>query len=742
MSIHFDPAEGRFALLTRETAYHMQLGPLGHLLHLYYGRRTEGSFARLYPPRDCGFSPNPEGLTEGRGWSLDTQPQEYSGSNCGDFRLRSIELETGRGVRGADLRYARHRIEGGKYAIPGLPAAFDGEGEAETLSVTLADPAAGLEVELRYGVFPQRDVICRSARIVNTGDGPLCLEKAASACLDLPFGDWDLLAFHGRHAMERNVERQRLRHGVQTLYSRRGASSHQMNPFAILCARGADEDHGDCLGAMLVWSGGFRMDVELDQAGSVRLVAGIQSEGFRWTLEPGEAFETPELLLAFSHAGLTRLSHLFHRFLLRDLIHDRALSGPRPVLLNSWEAAYMDFDTASLLRIARGAKDLGADLFVLDDGWFGHRKDDHSSLGDWTVNEAKLPGGLAPLIEGVRALGMDFGLWVEPEMVSPDSELYRAHPDWAFTVPGRAPTLGRDQLVLDLGRREVRDWVFETLAGLLRSHPIAYLKWDANRQLTDVYASDLPPERQGEAAHRYMLGLYEVLGRLNDAFPELLIEGCAGGGGRFDAGMLYYCPQIWCSDNTDALARLRIQYGTSFGYPPAAMGAHLSAIPNHQTGRSAPLGTRAAVAMAGTFGFELDPARLTVAERAEVRDWTARFRRYDRLLREGDYYRITAPGDERGFTAWETVSGDRTEALLTVVLTDPEANPRPLWLRIKGIDPARRYRLEERVFFGCARAPAADEVREFTGGELLYGGMTLPQLFGDCPGALLHFRAL
>ena len=736
MSIVFDREKNTFTLTTKNTCYQMQIGPLGYLLHLYFGQKAAGCFDYLHLPRDCGFSANPYEIQDERGWSLDTMPQEYSGANGADFRLSSVDAETERGQRGADLRYVRHEIRAGKYALSGLPTAFDRAEECETLSVTLRDAASGLEVELLYGVFAEKDMITRCARIRNGGAGTIRLQKAASMCLDLPFGEWELVHFHGRHTLERQFERRELMNGIQTVASKRGASSHQHNPFVILCEAGTNEDTGLCYGVMPVYSGSHRTDIELDQSGSVRVVTGINSEGFSWLLAPGQCFETPEVLLTCSAAGFAPLSHIYHSFIRENICRKYVPLAERPILLNSWEAMYFDFDEDKLLGLARETKALGVDMLVIDDGWFGHRDDDHSSLGDWFPNTHKLPHGFDTLLRKIADMGLKIGLWVEPEMVSEDSELFRAHPDWALRVPGRSPAIGRSQMVLDLSRHEIVDWLFETLAKLLGELPISYIKWDMNRHLTDLYSAALPPDRQGELSHRYVLGLYDLLNRLTAAFPNVLFEGCAGGGGRFDAGMLAYCPQIWCSDNTDPVARLSIQYGTSFGYPISAVGAHVSTAPNHQTGRTTPFGTRAVVAMSGTFGYELNPAKLTTEEKAAIRHQLARFRSLRMLIGEGDYYRLTQPGKGR-FTAWEQVSPDRTAALLSLVLTEPEANPRPLHLKLKGLDPNALYELVSADFYGCSASMPAYRL---TGAALMYAGVTLPILLGDTPSAQLVWK--
>ncbi|MCD7918843.1 MAG: alpha-galactosidase [Clostridiales bacterium] len=742
MSISFQEKERIFTLQTHNTTYQMQIDPLGYLCHLYYGPRTTGSLGHLYRPADFGFSPNPYASRYAPQHSLDTMPQEYTGCNTGDFRVSCLTVSREDGACGAAFRYVSHAILPGKYAVEGMPSAFAGDGEAETLTVTLADEVTGLELELYYGVFAGRDVITRAARLRNGGTAALTLDRAASLCLDFPFGDWDLIHFQGRHNMERQATRVPLTGGIQTVSSRRGASSHQHNPFVILARRGATEEHGDCCGLMLVYSGSHRTDVERDQTGGTRVVMGIQDEMFRWTLAPGQSFQTPEVLLTFSHQGLGQLSRNYHRFLRENLCRSPWAKRRRPVLINNWEATYFDFDTEKIVSIARQASALGVELLVLDDGWFGSRNDENRGLGDWFVNEEKLPGGLDALITAVNGLGMQFGLWVEPEMVNEDSDLYRAHPDWALTLPGRAPTMGRNQLVLDMGRADVVDYLYQRLSDLLSAHNIAYIKWDMNRSLTDVYSRALPPERQGEAAHRYVLGVYDLLERLTARFPEVLLEGCAGGGGRFDAGMLAYCPQIWCSDDTDAVERLAIQYGTSFGYPVSAMGAHVSACPNHQTGRTVPLDTRAVVAMHGTFGYELDLNLLTEAEKAAVRRQIERFHRYYDLIQWGDYYRLSDCTQTSDYAAWQTVSPDRGEALVSVVIPHVRATTPLIHLRFRGLDEDGVYRVTEFAAFhsGDSGLAAQEEGKEYTGGALMYGGFVLPRLYGDCPSVQIHLE--
>ena len=721
MSIRIDHETGLITLHTLHTSYQMWADGQGVVHHLYYGPAIGGSDLRgLEFYSDCGFSPQPAGMDRQRDYSLDTLCQEYTGSGVGDYRIGCLRLAGPDGGRAADLRFVSAEAVPGKYALPGLPAACAEDGACETLRLKLRDAVHGLAVTLLYGVFAQADVITRAALLENEGSGPIRLDKAASACLDLPFGPWELIHFHGRHCMERQPERVPLSHNIQTLRSARGASSHQHNPFAILAAPHTTEEAGECLGAMLVWSGNFKIECEVSQMQSTRLVAGVSDDDFSWTLEPGGQFAAPEVLFCYSDQGLSELSARYHRFLQRHIIRSPWRDKPRPILINNWEATYMDFDAQRIWDIARQARDLGVEMLVLDDGWFGERSDDSSGLGDWQFNEKKLGCTFDQLIGRVREMGLLFGLWIEPEMVCANTALYAAHPDWALSIPGRAPATGRSQLVLDMGRPDVVDYLYNLFHRLLAEHDIAYIKWDMNRNLTDVYSRALPPERQGEAAYRYMLGLYSLLDRLTRDFPQVLFEGCAGGGGRFDAGMLCYCPQIWCSDDTDAIHRIKIQYGTSFGYPPCAMGSHISASPNHQTGRSTLLSTRAVVAMAGTFGYELDLQKLTADEKEMVKAQIVRYKQLQPLLLEGRCERLTDAVTDTCFTAWQFTAPDRSRAAVSVVVIDPQANPWPIHIRLRGLDPQALYHesLTERVYTGAA---------------LCHAGLTLPIMQGDYP---------
>ncbi|MBQ8092710.1 MAG: alpha-galactosidase, partial [Clostridia bacterium] len=487
-------------------------------------------------------------------------------------------------------------------------------------------------------------------------------------------------------------------------------------------------------------------EIERDQLNQIRIVTGISPDMFSWRLEPGESFEAPEVILSYTGEGFEALSHTLHRFMRRQLLPKRWQGKRRPVLINNWEATYFDFTTDKIVGLAETAKQLGIELLVLDDGWFGTRNSDNTGLGDWQVNETKLPGGLKPLIDSVRAKGLGFGIWIEPEMVNEDSALYKAHPDWALTVPGRVPAMSRNQLVLDMGNPEVRDYLFGIFSDLLRSYPICYVKWDMNRHMTDVYSHCMPSRQQGEVFHRNILGVYDLADRLTKAFPDVLWEGCSGGGGRFDAGMLHYFPQIWLSDNTDAIDRLDIQYGSSFAYPGSTISAHVSACPNHQSGRTVPIGTRALVAMTGAFGYELDPAILTDEEKAAIPMQIERYKRYAHLFLDGDYYRLAYSGDNGYYTAWSYVSEDKREALVSVVVTRTRANYPGAYLKLRGLDPSASYRLDEVIYEGVGHAAelqqesgSQSEKKCFKGSTLLHAGYVLPQLSGDYPGMQLHF---
>ncbi|MBQ6515378.1 MAG: alpha-galactosidase [Clostridia bacterium] len=723
MSIRIDEKSRLFSLETAHTLYQIKADEMGVLLHLWYGPRTDADMSYRIRTANRGFCGNPYEAQDRMDYSLDTLPQEYSGSGVGDYRSSSVEAESAGGSMSVDWRYSGYRLLKGKEKPEGLPG-VRGNADTEGLEIVLEDKANGLAAHLSYWLFEPYDVIVRSVRIENRGGEAVILTKAASLCADLPYGRKQVMHFYGRWAAERNPERVTIPAGGRLAFeSRRGMTSHQSNPFIILCDPETTERQGDCAGVMLMYSGNHLEEVSSDQVGSTRVICGIHPEGFRWKLAPGESFQTPEAILSFSAEGLNALSRNYHRLIRDEVIPARWRGTKKPVLVNSWEACYFDFNAEKLLKLARNAAALGMEMLVLDDGWFGKRNDDTNSLGDWTCNEEKLGCSLKELSEKIHAEGLKFGLWFEPEMISLDSDLYRAHPDWALTDPGRDPMVSRHQLVLDMGREEVQDYLFDSISAILKGAKIEYVKWDFNRSVANVYSRALPSDRQGETAHRFMLGTYRLLERLTEAFPDVMIEGCSGGGGRFDAGMLYYCPQIWCSDNTDAVERLEIQKGTSYGYPVCTMGAHVSACPNHQTGRTVPFATRGIVAQSGTFGYELDPAKLTEDEKKAVKEQIAAFHRYEDLIEQGDYYRLDE--GEKDYTAWMFVSPDKGEALVSAVATHVRANAPFPFIRLQGLDPEKTYLRKETG-------------ERLTGAALTQGGISLPQFQGDYPSVQIH----
>lgn len=707
MAIIYNPNSKIFTLHTAHSTYQMKVDTLGYLLHLYYGDRSSGSMDYLLTYADRGFSGNPYAAGADRTYSLDALPQEFPTLGTGDYRNIALDIKGDNGVEGVNLLYKRHEIRKGKYALNGLPAVWAKEEEAQTLEIVLADEAAQVEVHLLYGVLEEADVITRSVVIKNVGTGSVTIEKASAACLDFVSGDYDVLRFYGRHAMERNLERTPLGHGTICFGSRRGTSSHQYNPAVILAEHGATEDSGACYGMLMVYSGNFLCEAEKDQFEQTRLLMGLNEELFSYPLAAGETFTVPEVILSYSANGLSELSQQYHKCIRDHVCRSKYVHESRPVLINSWEAAYFDFTGDTIVDLAKEAASLGIDMVVMDDGWFGKRNDDNSSLGDWQVNEQKLGGSLAQLIDRVHEQGVKFGIWIEPEMVNEDSDLYRAHPDWAIQIPGRKPIRSRNQLLLDFSRKEVRDQVFEQICAVLDQGQIDYVKWDMNRSMADVYAGNL--------TYDYVLGVYDFMERLTSRYPDLLLEGCSGGGGRFDAGMLYYSPQIWCSDNTDAINRTRIQYGTSFFYPVSAVGAHVSAVPNHQTGRVTNLNTRGVTAMAGTFGYELNPALLSEEEKQTIREQIQTYKKYERLINEGTYWRLSNPFEDE-VSAWMSVSREQDRALVSVVRLVSEANPATVYIRLRGLKPDAVY-LEEnsgKQYFGAALMAVGIPLPAFT----------------------------
>ena len=676
--------------------FHLHNGRVSYVIRVY----DDGSLGGVHfgqplaPGRSYGHVP-PSAF---RGFSNrvgEAVPLEYPTAGTGDWRVPAVAVELADGSTVIDLDYRSHTITRGKPPIPGLPSTYvEGDAEADTLEITLADEASGLEIVVRYTIFRDLPLIARGALVRNSGRETIRLAAAMSASLDLADADWDFVHLSGAWARERHIHVRRLEPGRQSVGSGHGASGHQQSPFIALKRAATTETDGEVFGFSLVYSGNCLAEAEVDQASTSRVRIGVNPEGFGWRLEPREEFATPEAVLGYSATGLGTLSDAYHRLYRERLARGVWRDRDRPVLINNWEATYFGFDADKLVEIASAARDLGIELFVLDDGWFGKRDDDTTSLGDWFVDRRKLPDGIEGVARRIESLGMKFGLWIEPEMISEQSELFRAHPDWAIGVPGRPRTESRQQLVLDMSRPEIVDHLFGVLSDVLGSAPISYVKWDMNRNITEPYSPGLPPDRQGEFFHRYMLGVYSLYQRLTAAFPDILFESCAGGGGRFDPGLLAYAPQGWTSDDTDAVERLRIQWGTSLVYPLSSMGAHVSAVPNHQLGRVTPIATRAAVAFFGVFGYELDPTALTDGERREVADQVAFYKQHRATFQRGRFIRLVSPfGDDGNETAWMVVSSDGAQAIVGYyhVLNRPEA-PAPR-LRLRGLESAASYRV-------------------------------------------------
>ncbi len=718
MSIIFDESTHSFHLQAGNTSYILQVYKEGYLAHLYWGRkiRKPAVDEMLVLRSRCSFSPNPDPMDTM--FSLDTFPQEYPAYGNTDFRTPAYSLQLENGSTITDLRYESHEIFKGKPMLSGLPATYvESEDEAQTLELVMRDSLTRLKVVLSYTAFENQDVITRSARFINEGNTKLKLLRALSMSVDFGENDYDFMNLSGAWTRERHIERNPLSTGNKSIESRRGASSHQHNPFIALLSKDATEDHGEVYGFSLVYSGNFLAQAEIDQYQTTRVSIGINPFDFSWLLEPKEEFQTPEVVMVYSSGGIGEMSRTYHKLYRTRLCRGEFRDTVRPVLVNNWEATYFDFNAEKIEAIAKVGKELGIELFVLDDGWFGKRDNDKSSLGDWGVDTKKLPNGINDLATRVNNIGLEFGLWFEPEMVSPDSDLYRAHPDWCIHVPNRTRSEGRNQLVLDLSREEVCNYIISTVGSILKSAPISYVKWDMNRNMTEIGSPSLIAERQRETAHRYMLGLYKVMDSITKAFPKVLFESCSGGGGRFDPGLLFYMPQTWTSDNTDAVERLKIQYGTSIVYPVSTMGAHVSAVPNHQVNRNTSLKMRGDVAMCGNFGYELDLTRFSEEEKEAVKLQIAEYKQLRQLIQYGEMYRLLSPfeGNE---SSWMFVSEDKTEALVTYfrVLAVPNAPIRKL--KLKGLKRDMEYSITQKK-------------NSFGGDELMYCGIEIPDLIGD-----------
>lgn len=692
MNIVFHENSSTFHLYNDTISYIMTVLENGHLGQLYCGKRIHDreDFSYLLekasrPMTSCIYEND-------RTFSLEHIKQEFPVYGSTDYRHPMTEVLQPNGSRISDFRYQNHRISAGKPKLPGLPATYtEQDCEAMTLTICLKDGLTGILAELSYTIFAEGGILARSVRFVNEGSESFHLTAAMSLCLDLPDHDYEWLQLSGCWARERHIKQRPLIQGITAIDSMRGNSSHEQNPFMVLKRPTADERQGEVIGISLIYSGNFLIQAEVDAHDTTRVLAGIHPSGFDWKLEAGETFQTPEAVLVYSDRGLNGMSQTFHKLYQKRLARGYWRDRPRPILNNNWEATYFDFTEDRLVEIASKAKECGVELFVLDDGWFGSRCNDHAGLGDWVANPDRLPNGIFGLADRIEALGMKFGLWFEPEMVNKDSDLYRAHPDWILAAPGRHPSQGRYQYVLDFSRKEIVDHIYQMMAKLLREAKISYVKWDMNRSITECYSPALPADRQGEVFHRYILGVYDLYERLTSEFPHVLFESCASGGGRFDPGMLYYAPQGWASDDSDAVERLKIQYGTSLCYPVSSIGSHVSVAPNHQVFRNTPLHTRANVAYFGTFGYELDLNKLTAEEIEQVKQQICFMKQYRALLQYGSFYRLKSPfeGNE---TVWMTVSEDQKTAIVGWYRVLNQVNAAYTRVRLEGLNPDFCYR--------------------------------------------------
>lgn len=733
INIFYNEKDKAFKLRANNTDYMMKVCEEGYLAHVYYGNKVpDEDLTYLLRLDESPFTPATN--DRDRASFMDTLPFEYPCFGLGDYRESAFKIMDANGMSTCDLRYVSHKMYEGKPKLEGLPATFaTEESGCSTLEITMYDKYADIEVVLIYTAFDKLDVITRSAVITNKSEKPFKITRALSACVDFDTDKMDMITLNGSWARERAVERCRLHHGKQLVDSCRGESSHQNNPFVALCDNNADEDKGEVFGFNFVYSGNFYAQAEVTQHKKTRFLMGINPLDFQWLLEKGESFTCPEVVMVHSDEGIGKMSRTFHDLYRNNLIRGEYKDKRRPILINNWEATYFNFDTEKLIDIAKEASKLGIEMLVMDDGWFGHRDSDNSSLGDWFVYEKKLKGGLKYLVDEVNKLGMKFGIWFEPEMISPDSELYKAHSDWAIQIKGRPLTLCREQYVLDYSRKEVRDHVYGMMKKILDSANIEYIKWDMNRQLTEVGSATLPAERQRELWHRYVLGVYDLMDRLTTDYPHILLENCSGGGARFDPGMLYYSPQIWCSDDTDAIERLKIQHGTSMCYPCSAMGAHVSDCPNHTVGRNTPFKTRGHVAMVGTFGYELDVTRIPQEDRDAIPAQIEEFNKFNKLVRTGDHYRIGNMFEDNTWDAWEFVAKDKSEALFEFVQVLGRPNERSRRIKLKGLEADAYYYEEnepDKKISGAALMNAGINIAKMWNGDGLYG---------DFCSKILHF---
>ncbi|HGF7244164.1 TPA: alpha-galactosidase, partial [Enterococcus faecium] len=670
----------------QEISYIFKISEDGKLLHLYYGENLpDNDYSHLIEMhhRPMTTYRNENDLL----YSLEHLKQEFPEYGTTDFRHPAISLLQKNGSRLSDFVYQGYEVEEGKPKLEGLPATYvDNNDESKTLKVYILDSVTNVQVELLYTIYRDYPVITRSARVMNKGKDIQIIENISSLSLDLPDANYEWQQLSGAWGRERTIKSRTLQQGIQSIESTRGISSHQHNPFVTLKRKNTDENQGEAIGAALVYSGNFLIQAEVDTWDVTRLQVGINPFGFNWKLNPGEIFTAPEAILVYSSKGLNAMSQTFHQLFRKRLARGKWREKDRPVLINNWEATYFDFDEEKLVNIAKKAFDVGIELFVLDDGWFGERENDCAGLGDWHVNPKRLPRGIGSLSEKIRSFGMKFGLWFEPEMVNKDSELYRTHPNWIISTPNRKPNHGRNQYVLNFGLDEVVENIFDQMCKIIDESNLDYIKWDMNRPLTDVFDSHLLADQQGEVFHRYVLGVYRLYEKLITKYPNILFESCSSGGGRFDPGMLHYAPQAWASDDSDAIERLKIQYGTSMLYPLSSIGAHVSIVPNHQTNRITPIKTRGNVAFFGAFGYELDLNELSEGDLRIVKEQIAFYKKYRTIIHNGTFYRLLSPFDDDNQTAWMVVSHDKKTAIVAHYKTLNEVNAPYRRLKLKGLD--------------------------------------------------------
>ncbi len=690
--IYFDKESGGFILSGKNYSYAMFVNKAGYLQHLYYGKRIEaGDLAFLIKAHGENLSPNPEDINADM--ATDCMPSECGSFGRGDFRSATVIVKCNDGAAMSRFKYVKHAIYGGVLPLLGMPCIRKAD---QTLTVTLKDDFSDTEIDLNYSVSENSDILVRNAVIRNTGKIAANIKKAFSFCTELPdlCGTYSALRLAGAWASERKPVITELAEGTLRIESTHGYSSHQMNPFMGLLCENCNETQGECYGFNLLYSGSFAITAEVSSNKSVRVQGGINDYLFGWKLNGGKEFVTPQAALCYSSEGLGGLLRAYHDFFREYIIDPDRVNMRRPIVVNNWEATYFDFDNQKLFAIIDEAAKLGIDTFVLDDGWFGKRNDDKSSLGDWFVNDKKLKGGLKAVIDHCKKNGLKFGLWFEPEMISEDSDLYRAHPEWAICKTGVKPSRGRNQLVLDFTKKEVVDYVFEAVSRVLKENDISYVKWDRNRDMTEFYSANLPADRQSEFAHCYTLGFYDLAERLTSAFPNVFFEGCAGGGGRFDGGALYYFPQIWTSDDTDGLERTKIQWGTSICYPVSTMSCHVSACPNHQTQRITPFETRGVIASLGATGYELDLTKLTEEEKEQVRAQIASYKQIDELILKGDLYRLSDPFTTNYFCEM-IVYKDKTKAYIVGERFRGDPCDHDRILKLNGLDENKKYCIKE-----------------------------------------------